>query len=404
MKILILGGGADQVALILELQRRGHETILIDYLSNPPARQYVTKHFIESTLDLSAVEKIAIEESVDLICTACTDQALLTMASVSEKLGLPTYISYKTARDVTNKLFMKNKMVECGIPTSRFAVLQSTNDIKKHEWINFPMVVKPADCNSSKGVRKVSDMNELVARVEEALKFSRTHTAIIEEFKQGTEISADLYIQGGQAIFLSATSSFKVADNDRFTILGSRYPVVDVGGEQKILSIAQDIAEAFDLKDCPLLIQLISDGENLSVIEFSARMGGGSKYRLIEILSGVDIMSKYVDLILGKVPDILPSKQVESAIMQYVYCLPGEISGFVNFDKMKSTGVITDYFFYKLPGATIDKLETSGDRAAGILVTAINNEELSYKIKTANESIKVLDSKNSDIMRHDLIR
>ena len=38
-----------------------------------------------------------------MICTACTDQALLTVAKVSEELGLPTYISYKTALNVTNK-------------------------------------------------------------------------------------------------------------------------------------------------------------------------------------------------------------------------------------------------------------------------------------------------------------
>lgn len=404
MKILVLGGGADQVALIKELQRRGHETLLLDYLPNPPAKPHVQRHIMASTLDLSAVEKIATDEEVDLICTACTDQALLTMACVSEKLGLPTYISFKTARDVTNKLFMKRRMAECDIPTSRFAVLQSVGEISQHDWINFPMVVKPADCNSSKGVRKVSDMIELVSRVEEALELSRTHTAIIEEFRQGAEISADIYIQDGKAVFLSATHSFKIANNDRFTILGSRYPAVDEGTEHRILSIAQDIAVAFGLKNCPLLIQLIQDGDNLSVIEFSARMGGGSKYKLIEVLSGVDIMSKYVDLILGGKPEVSPKRQVNSAIMQYIYCKPGQIGSFVNFESLKSDDVISDYFLYKLPGDKIAKVETSGDRAAGFLVTAKTEKELSNKINLANTRLKVLDTANEDIMRHDLIQ
>lgn len=38
MKILVLAGGSDQIALIQELKKRGHETILVDYFQNPPAK------------------------------------------------------------------------------------------------------------------------------------------------------------------------------------------------------------------------------------------------------------------------------------------------------------------------------------------------------------------------------
>ena len=94
MKILVLAGGADQLALIKELQKRGHEVILLDFLDNPPAKEVVTTHIKESTLDSDKVKEVAVRENVDMICTACTDQALLTVAKVSEELNLPTYISY----------------------------------------------------------------------------------------------------------------------------------------------------------------------------------------------------------------------------------------------------------------------------------------------------------------------
>ena len=43
MKILVLAGGSDQIALINELKSRGHITILVDYFENPPAKKYAEK-------------------------------------------------------------------------------------------------------------------------------------------------------------------------------------------------------------------------------------------------------------------------------------------------------------------------------------------------------------------------
>lgn len=148
MKILVLAGGSDQIALINELKSRRHEIILVDYFENSPAKSFADKHIVASTLDTDRVEEIAINEKVDLICTACTDQALLTVAKVSEKLGLPCYISYQTGLNVTNKSYMKKVLMANSIPTSKFIIL-GTVDMSAIKNFKYPLVVKPVDCNSS---------------------------------------------------------------------------------------------------------------------------------------------------------------------------------------------------------------------------------------------------------------
>ena len=56
--------------------------------------EYVSLKFKTDVYDkISALSR----EKVDFIITVCTDQALLTMAKVSEELGLPCYIDYETA-------------------------------------------------------------------------------------------------------------------------------------------------------------------------------------------------------------------------------------------------------------------------------------------------------------------
>lgn len=402
MKILVLAGGSDQIALIQELKKRGHETILVDYFQNPPAKNYASKHIVASTLDVDRVKSIAIEENVDLVCTACTDQALLTMAKVSEDLGLPCYISYKTALNVTNKSYMKNVMMQHDIPTAKFKILDKL-DLSAVSDFSFPVVVKPVDCNSSKGVKRVDCIEEFPKYLKEAIEYSRTKTAIVEEFKTGDEISADFYIENGIAKYLSATNSFKIPNRNSFTILGSSYPVIDDIQKEKLIKIAGDIAMAFNLDNCPLLIQLIIKGNEMNVIEFSARMGGGSKYKLIEVLSGVDIMSKYVDRILGSYPVITPAKQVNFCKMIYSYCYPGILEHIEGLEELKQNKIIDEYFVYKTKGMEISKCETSGDRPLGYLVTATTKEELQHKIALADKSIQVLDICGNDIMIHNLV-
>ena len=126
----MLAGGSDQIALINELKSRGHYVILVDYFDNPPARNYADEHVQASTLDVEKVRETVVLKKADLVCTACTDQALLTVADVSQQLGLPCYISYQTALNVTNKSYMKRRMIEAGIPTARFVIVDSFDEEK----------------------------------------------------------------------------------------------------------------------------------------------------------------------------------------------------------------------------------------------------------------------------------
>lgn len=399
MRIVVLAGGADQIALIQELKRRGHETILVDYYPNPPARAFADRHIVASTLDVNRVKGITKEYNADMICTACTDQALLTVAQVSEELDLPCYISYETALSVTNKSFMKKKMSDNGIPTSKYKILDKI-DLSQLKGLSYPLVVKPVDCNSSKGVVKVDSDLSLECALNEAFDLSRTKTAIVEEFNDGEEISADFYIEGNVAKFLCATKTKKVQNSQSFTITQSYYPALIRKQEITLTKIAQRIVEVFGISNSPLLVQLIVKDDIMNVLEFSARMGGGSKYKLIEVLSGVNIMEKYVDLILGHLPSVSPERRVNYAVCSYIYCNKGKIKDVLGFDNLVAEGTIQHYFFYKTWGMYISNAKTSGDRVAGYIITAESKNELEEKLLIADSSLSVIDDDNEDIMIH----
>lgn len=402
-KAIVLAGGFDQIALIKELKARNYQVYLIDYYDNPPAKHYADKHYVGSTLNIDYVREVASEVKPDLICTACTDQALLTTAIVSEEMGLPTYISAETARNVTNKSYMKKVLMDNQIPTSKYYAVHKLTEIDNLD-LKYPLIIKPADCNSSKGVKKASNRQELISNLNDALNYSRTHTAIIEEFKSGKEFSADFYIKDGQAKLLSVTESKKIPNNGAFTIAKSVYPVTTIEQNTTIEQIGQSIAKAFHLTNTPLLVQMIEEDGMMYVLEFSARMGGGSKYQLIKELSGVDIMSVYAQLITGDpVAEISVTPYEGFAEVDYIYCNNGVFKSLTGFDSALMNNTIDYFFSYKLPGSEITQSLTSGDRIGGVLITGHSQNELMAKREIFNNMVKVIDSEGNDMMNHKLI-
>lgn len=403
MKALVLAGGFPQIALLKELNSRGFETVLADYYENPVAKPYADKFYQASTLDIEAITEVAKKEQVDFLVTVCTDQALLSVAKVSESLGLPCYIDYQTALNVTNKQYMKKVFNENNVPTSKH-VIMAEFDESQISGMEYPLIVKPVDCNSSKGVKKVENVEELKTAVETAVKLSRTDTAIVEEFIDGEELSVDVYIEDGVAHVLSVSSLDKIANNDKFVIFRGRYSsnVVDKVHDL-VRGIAQQIADAFELKNSPMLIQMITDGERAFVLEFSARTGGGVKFMLIKKASGFDVVSAVVDLTLGNKPHVDKQKPENKYIVnEFIYCKPGKFDRLENFDELKSQGVISEYSLYKWQGAEFDTIENSGDRVAGFTIQADTMDELKAKHFKAVAELKVIDVNGNDMMRRDL--
>lgn len=348
MKALVLAGGLPQIELIKKLKKRDITVMLADYNEHPVAREYADEFYQVSTLDVDAVRKLAITQKVDFLITVCTDQALLTVAQISEELGLPCYLDHETALRVTNKAYMKEVFVRSGIPTAKYTILERLDKDMHFGW-NYPVVVKPVDCNSSRGVRKVDSVMELAAAFEEAQQLSRTRKVIIEEFLAGRELSIDVYVENGKAIILDITESEKTSDKDKFIIFRT-WHIVNISKKlkEKIFKTVQQIADSFGVRDAPMLVQMLTDGSNVYVIEFSVRTGGGVKHLSIQRKTGVDVIDDVIDLTLGYKPHIqLGVSQWKYMLDEYIYCHPGIYDHVEGLDELKRDEVILDYYVFR---------------------------------------------------------
>lgn len=404
MKALVLCGGMSQLCLIQKLRERNIVSVLADINDKAPAVEYADKHYPVSTLDFDGIREVAVREKVDFILSVCADQMLLVAAKVSEDLGLPCYIDYETAKKVSSKELMKQIFVENGIPTAKHIVLETLtrSDI---EGMSFPLVTKPVDSYSSRGVKRANNYDELYAAFEEAVRISRTHTAIVEEYVEGDELSVDMYVENGEAKVLCVRVLDKIPNENGFIICRGKYPapLTDIV-YQEIKRVGQQIANAFCLYNTPMLIQMKTDGNTVKVIEFCARTGGGIKYRLMPVVSGFDVVEAVLELTLGRKPHYDGFHLNKYIVDEFLYCYPGVLDHLDGFEELLNEGIIDHYDQFKCAGHRFDKIKSSGDRVAYFSVSADSMEELLRKHAEAANRVKAISTDGQDLIRHEIVQ
>lgn len=404
-RAIVLGGVSPHIALIQNLKNRGYEVLLVDYYENPPAKPYADEHIQESTLDRDLIVRIAKERQADLVITTCVDHANVIMTYTAELLNLPHPYSYETALDVTDKGRMKRIMKENNVSTSDFMILNDKSQLDGLQ-LTFPMVIKPVDNNGSKGVKKVDSMEELYAAYDASAGYSKTNEVIVEGFNEGSEIQIDCYAYEDKAEVLMVRKKLKmpIAKGMAMQSFGSIIPpTLSEKARQEVQNIADGIAKAFKLKYVPFFIQAIVKNDDIRVIEFSPRLGGGLSYKLIQMVSGFNLLDAAVDAYFQKPRTIDTDRKNKVYATQIVYAKHGTFDHVEGFDELLENHVIETVDFMVAKGDVFGKEMDSKNRCAAYIVCADSKEEVVEKINAINNAIDIKDpSGNSLLVRMQL--
>ena len=398
-KAIVLGGTKPHVDLIKKLKDKDYKVILIDYLNDSPGIEFADEHVKESTLDKEKVLEIAQNYKADLVISTCIDQANSVCCYVAEKMSLPKPYSYKTSLNVTNKGLMKKIMVDNHIPTSPFITLNSLDNIP-WESIKYPAVVKPVDCNSSKGVHRADSNKEITKFVEEALSLSRTKQAIIEGFNEGFEIQVDCFAENNSAKVIMTRQKKSIKEENSFVLqsVGSIIPAKLTEKDFiQIQDIAEKLAKAFELKNTPFFYQAIVTSKGISVLEFAPRIGGGLSYYLLKEIVGVDSIELAINSFLGISSEFIKKPINKCFSTNLLYMKPGIFSSIKGLEELKENKKIKEYFLYKKTGSKIDSDLRSGNRIASFVVEAENYAELNSLEKEILNHVSILDINGVDL-------
>lgn len=300
MKILILGGGFQQLPAIRKAHELGLTVLLADYLPDAPGRREADQSFLISTRDRDKILELARKEAVDGILAFASDPAEETAAYVAEKLGLPGGM-YAAAGILGNKRKFREFLAMHRIPAPRhFPMNYPESDLP------YPVVVKPLDSSGSKGVTilRSYDAGRLLRAYQVAVSCSLSGQAMAEEYiAYGYRhlIGGDVIVRGGNVILYGLMDCIR-EDGKNLVPCGKIYPC-GAGEEVKvrIARIMQTVIHELSITDAEMNVEFIAgkDGE-VYPIEIALRCGGNGIPQLLSDATGIDWIREEVQRTLRR--------------------------------------------------------------------------------------------------------
>jgi biotin carboxylase len=295
-----------------------------------------------------------------------------------------------------NKYHMRKFCQDLGIPVPRFMWVTKEN-LAECQTLSFPVVIKPAIGCSSTLVKRIDSFAELVEEFQ-AMKAMATavyqkelllkdtqkefgdFTFVVEELVGGEmqfpylfpyqtgEISVESIAFNGQTRVLAIHDSPLATNGPYYEKLMNSTPTRI---PQKLVEKATDYVSRIHSKlgegAYVLHTELRTFADDLVLIEFGARIGGGTLYKSVLHSTGNDFIEILVELALGKTP-ILSSQPPMPTITHYLWApKTGVVRSIKGESKLTSSPYYLEHQLYDDVGDVVKRAPLS-TRASGHIV------------------------------------
>jgi phosphoribosylamine--glycine ligase len=307
MKILVLGSGAREHALVWRLQQDPEVSSLIAAPGNPgmgaPSAGFRT---IPIELDRpDRMVELADREHIDLTVVGPELPLAAGVADRFRAAGMPIVgPSAAAARLETSKSFAKAFMNRRAVPTAPFTVVSSADDaltVARNSPFGWPLVIKADGLAGGKGVVVASNEAEAEAAVREAMvdrRFGEAGgTVVFEECLLGPEVSVFALSDGVDVrLLMSAQDHKRAYDGDRGPNTGGMgafapSPLFTRAVEERVMAeIIEPVIAGMRAEGHPyqgiLYAGLMLTADGPKVIEFNVRFGDPEAQVVLPALAG----------------------------------------------------------------------------------------------------------------------
>lgn len=405
MKILVVGGGGREHAIIKKLKENPNVTEIFACPGNGGIAKDATCVDIGAK-DIPAIADFAVENKIDFCVVAPDDPLVLGCVDALEAKGIPCFGPNKNAAIIEgSKVFSKNLMQKYNIPTADYAVFADPKEVieyirKKNE---FPTVIKADGLALGKGViiaQNLEEAEDAVKSIMEDKMFGESgNHVVVEEFLTGPEVSVLAFTDGKAMVPMVSSMDHKRAlDGDKGlntggmgTVAPNPYytkEVADTCMETIFLPTMRAMnAEGRTFKGC-LYFGLMLTPKGPKVIEYNCRFGDPETQVVLPLLK-TDLLT-VMQAVHDETLSALPVEFSDEAAACVIVASGG-------YPKSYKKGCVMDFGkAEELPDVTVyhagtalkdGKLVTSGGRVLGVTATGKDLETALQKAYAAVEEI-----------------
>ncbi|MGV9821487.1 phosphoribosylamine--glycine ligase [Nocardia xishanensis] len=294
MRVLVIGSGAREHALVLSLRRDP----AVSALYAAPGNAGIAQHAQVRPVDPSSAEAVvalATELSADLVVIGPEVPLVLGVADAVRSAGIACFgPSAAAARIEGSKAFAKDVMAAAGVRTAHSEIVDTPAELDAAlDRFGPTWVVKDDGLAAGKGVVVTADRH--AARDHGAELLEQGHPVLLESFLDGPEVSLFCLVDGETVVpLLPAQDHKRVGDGDTGPNTGGMgaYTPLPWLPEETVTAIVEDVvkpvAAEMVRRGCPfsglLYAGLAVGAAGPAVVEFNCRFGDPETQAVLALL------------------------------------------------------------------------------------------------------------------------
>lgn len=403
-KLLVLGGGPNEVSLVKRAQELGCRVVVTDYNLDrtlSPAKEVADEVWDVSWADTESLKRMCLEARVDGATAGYSEFRIEALISLCESMGFPCYCSREQLEITRDKIKFKEACRAAGVPTVR-------EYASPEEVDEFPVIVKPVDRAGSIGVGIASSADELYDVFKTAMEASVAKSVIIEQYLCGRWTKFDSYyaVVEGRSVLLSTDDVIFAKDNGFKRVVQSAWLLpsrMDKVYRETIDPAVKKLIANLGIKNGYLFISgFVNPEGEFAVFEAGFRLCGGHLYGFYGRKGLPSNLDLFIGLALdGKATWALPMRDNEPELKcaeVNFYAKRGTVASISGFEKIRempccSANVVSAYIGQKCMD---DKAILSKIGMVGF--SSESSEVLADCVRKAYELIETKEEDGSDMI------
>jgi biotin carboxylase len=416
-KLLILGANPETIPLVETAKKMGIFTIVADPDPNAPAKKFADRGVNIDGIDIISLAAFCNEEKIDGVLVGVADRLIQPYQQLCEMLHKPCYGNRFQCEVLTDKGKFNDICQKYGLKTIPSVKYYRKDNLEDHEHPDYPIIVKPVDKNSGKGITLAYSKTELQEGIHKAFEITKSNYVLLEKFMDCRDLIINYTVMNGVPTLSALGDRYTTREQGKTSqvCLGAVYPssLLNLFLTQEHPKLVK-LFKGIKLENAIVTISAFVEEGNFHYYDPGFRLQGEAPNLHMEIINKFDQKKFLLNLALGENADIgepttadFNNKHNATIWFLLKKGIIGRLEGL--------NEVINDPCVFHVSKRLDvgDKVEegitgTEGQVGMRVYVTCSSKEELKEKIIQIHKTIKISDINNNNqlltgFIPHDIV-
>lgn len=401
-KLLILGANPETSSLIIKAKSMGLLTYVADDNPKAYAKRYADIPVNIDATNVKELAKFCKKEQIKAVLVGVAEALLPSYYKLCNILEIPCFATLEQFDVMANKDKFKKACRKYDVP------VVPEFQFENLDMVEYPVVVKPVDSSSSKGISVCYNRNELDFGIENAFKFSKSKKLLLEKYMTGEEVVIYYVIQDGVPSLVGMCDRYTNKEQKGFAQLPTSYifpsrhlQTYSVETDHKICNMLKGMNIDYGV----LFLQAFIEDGSVQIYEPGFRLNGAQEHIILSELTGVDSKELLIHFAFHgtmghrKIYEIAdPSLHNMWACKLSPLVRVGHISRLLGLDVIKSLpGIISINPSYD-EGDSVSGKGTLKQIVCRFFIVARTRDQLAKRIDNVQQYLEVLDDKGDSML------